>query len=238
MLTHLLSQETYALSLTPGFFRFYAEIGILEALEEADCLKVSHVTGSSAGALVGAFVAAGSTCTEMTEQVLAIQRTDVWDVGGIGGLLKGEKFLHLVEQFLPKTTFEECAIPAAFTTFDLLGMKTRILTSGSLALAARASCTFPGLFQPAIVEGNPCIDGGVWDHVGLMGLEECFKVSNNKRAAQGEPEEDFTNKLIVNVVFSTPRGSVLPKSLSKCRVSLLLFLPNETFLMSLFLRSC
>jgi predicted acylesterase/phospholipase RssA len=61
MLTHILNQQEYALAITPGFFRFYAEIGILKALEECNCLNPSNVTGSSAGALVGAFLASG-TC--------------------------------------------------------------------------------------------------------------------------------------------------------------------------------
>jgi NTE family protein len=59
MLSHILGNDSYALCLSPGFFRFYAHLGILHALEESDLLNVSHVTGSSAGALVGAFLAAG-----------------------------------------------------------------------------------------------------------------------------------------------------------------------------------
>lgn len=60
MLHQILSSEDYALALTPGFFRFYAHIGILQALEERGCLRPSHVSGSSAGALVGGFLASGT----------------------------------------------------------------------------------------------------------------------------------------------------------------------------------
>jgi len=58
MLGQILRDE-YALCLTPGFFRFYAHIGVLHALEDFGCLNVSHITGSSAGALIGVFLAAG-----------------------------------------------------------------------------------------------------------------------------------------------------------------------------------
>lgn len=61
MLPHVLNTDDYALCLTPGFFRFYAHVGILHALEECNLLKPKYVTGSSAGALVGAFLAAGKT---------------------------------------------------------------------------------------------------------------------------------------------------------------------------------
>ena len=59
MLHRVLSGEDYALALTPGFFRFYAHIGVLKALEETGCLRPSAVAGSSAGALVGGFLASG-----------------------------------------------------------------------------------------------------------------------------------------------------------------------------------
>jgi predicted acylesterase/phospholipase RssA len=60
MLAHILSQDDYALCLAPGFCRFYAHIGVLDALHEAKCLRASHVSGCSAGAMVVAFLAAGS----------------------------------------------------------------------------------------------------------------------------------------------------------------------------------
>jgi hypothetical protein len=63
MLHQILSSEDYALALTPGFYRFYAHIGVLQALEERGCLRPSHVSGSSAGALVGGFLASGEPLT-------------------------------------------------------------------------------------------------------------------------------------------------------------------------------
>lgn len=38
--------------MSSGFFRFYAHMGVLHALEENDCLRVKSCSGSSAGALV------------------------------------------------------------------------------------------------------------------------------------------------------------------------------------------
>src|SRR5689334_12691680 len=121
---------------------------------------------------------------DMADRVLAIGRTDVWDVGGFGGLLKGELFRSKLAEHLPVQTIEEAKIPISVTAFDLLRLRTTCIVEGSLAQAARASCTFPGLFQPAIVNGRPHIDGGVWDHVGLMALGSCFRADLARR---GEP---------------------------------------------------
>lgn len=220
MLGHILGLEDYALCLAPGFFRFYAHIGVLQGLGEAGCLRVSHLSGCSAGALVATFLAAGVNPSEMAQKVLAIKRSDVWDMGGIGGLLKGELFRAKVAEHLPVQTFAEAKIPLAVTAFDLGRMRTNCIVEGELALAARASCTFPGLFQPALLEGSPHIDGGVWDHDGIMALEACFQRTRSSSATVPEEGQRLAadRKLIVNVVFDRVGSSSLPKAFSNCRL--------------------
>jgi predicted acylesterase/phospholipase RssA len=72
ILYQILSSEDYAIALTPGFYRFYALIGVLQALEERGCLRPSHVSGASAGALVGGFLASGTLylCVVKKEQTV------------------------------------------------------------------------------------------------------------------------------------------------------------------------
>lgn len=187
LLTFLKDQE-YGLALSPGFFRFYALMGVLHEFEISECLKPSHIAGSSAGALVGGFYAAGMNPSEMLEPVFSIKRSDIWDVGGIGGLLKGQLFQDLLNRFLPVQNFTECRIPLGVTAYNLFGFRTSMITEGSIATAIRASCTFPGLFQPVMINNFPHIDGGVFDHAGLMALP-------------GIPP----SKLIVNIVCDHAR---------------------------------
>ncbi len=54
-----LKHQQYGLALSPGFFGFYAHIGALHALSDHHMLNVSCVSGSSAGALVGGYLASG-----------------------------------------------------------------------------------------------------------------------------------------------------------------------------------
>uniref|UniRef100_A0A7S3M752 PNPLA domain-containing protein n=1 Tax=Spumella elongata TaxID=89044 RepID=A0A7S3M752_9STRA len=220
MLHRVLSGEDYALALTPGFFGFYGHIGVLKALEETNCLRPSHVSGSSAGALVGGFLSAGMTPEEMIKAVLEIKRADIWDVGGVGGLLKGELFEQLIERNLPVQRIEECKYPLAVTTYDLMRFKTLHLTEGKLAQAMRASCTFPGMFQPVMIEGSPNIDGGVFDNVGLMALPHALGLHksqsvNDCTECQESASDKTRMQLVVNIVFgrSSVASSVLPPQL-------------------------
>lgn len=210
----ILRNEEYALCLSPGFFQFYSEMGFLHALQEANSLNVTHVSGSSAGAIVGGFLAAGMKPNEMLQPVFSIKREDIWDIGSFTGLLKGQLFQEVLEKFLPIKTFNQCKIPLGVCTYDLLRFKTNCineevaLSSGiSLATAIRASATFPILFSPVMISidngfNSPNIDGGLFDHNGCMSLP-------------GLP----SSNLVVNVVCG--RGSMkanLPSKYSNARL--------------------
>ena len=138
--------------MSSGFFRFYAHMGVLHALEENNCLRVKACSGSSAGALVAAFLASGMLPKDMPERVFAIKRENIWDMGVGLGLLKGQLLQKILEEQFPVRTFEECPIPLGLTAYDVLGFKTNCVTKGDLATAVRASCCFPGLFQPVIID--------------------------------------------------------------------------------------
>lgn len=213
-LGEFLKDNDYALALSPGFFRFYALMGVLCELEESKSIRVTHVSGSSAGALVGGFLAAGMKPKEMVEPVLAIKRNDIWDIGGIFGLLKGDLFQSVLLKNLPVRQFEDCEIPLGVTAYNLFKFQTSKITSGCIATAVRASCTFPGLFQPVLIDSLPHIDGGVFDHCGLMALP-------------GIPE----SKWIVNIVCDQARlhssSSKPPSHLPDARVCLYVCLARD-----------
>jgi NTE family protein len=91
MLQELLSHNgEYALALGPGFFCFYAQLGILCALEELKIFHPSHVSGSSAGAIIGGFISSGIKPAELVQLLFKLKREDIWDVGAFTGLLKGQ----------------------------------------------------------------------------------------------------------------------------------------------------
>lgn len=209
-------RESYALSLSPGFFQFYAEMGILHALEETKSLNVTHVSGASAGALVGGFLASGVLPSKMTKMVFSIGREDMWDMGIGMGLLRGQYFQNKLEEFLPVKKFDQCKIPLGVTAYDCYRFRTNCISEGDISTAIRASCCFPVLFQPVMIDSVPHIDGGIHDSVGLMALP-------------GVPE----SKLILNVVcgrsrLSSSSISNIPEKFQKCRL-ITLVMDNAPF---------
>lgn len=200
-LRDFLSQE-FNLALAPAFFGIYAYTGVFLAWNDTKYFQnIQSVAGASAGAMAAVILAAGIEPQEVAALGKQMTLHHFADPALGFGLFKGDKFERIMEDFIQTSSphqtllMEDSIIPVACTVFDLKTMQGRILTSGSMARAARASSTFPLLFQPVVHGDELLIDGGIVDMLGLNGL------------AAFSPE---TPKRIVNVAvggfFRTPPG--------------------------------
>jgi NTE family protein len=169
-LAEWLAAEPFQLSMSSGFFGFYAHAGVLGALTERE-ITPSAVSGSSSGALATGFYAAGFEPGKMAEELANLEREDFWDPSLGFGLLRGKLFDQKLRELLPVAKFEECNVTPRISVFDLLSGKGEALDRGDLALAIRASCALPVLFQPVMIDGRPKLDGGIKDRAGLLGVD-------------------------------------------------------------------
>ena len=170
-LAEWLRDGPFALAMSSGFFSFYAHTGFMTALEDAGLLP-TRVSGSSAGALVGAAWAAGVDAPRLADELERLERRDFWDPAPGAGLLRGRLFRERVEGLLSVTTFDRCRVPAAVSVFDVGRRRTRVLDRGDVAPAICASCAVPVLFHPVRIGGRAYLDGGILDRPGLMGMPQ------------------------------------------------------------------
>lgn len=72
-----------------------------------------------------------------------------------------------------KGNFDNLFIPFRCVASDAIKKKAKILSSGSLGDAIRASMSFPIIFQPITIDGDLMYDGGIYDNfpVDVMGKE-------------------------------------------------------------------
>jgi NTE family protein len=170
-----LTSGPFTLTMSSGFFGFFAHAGVLRVLEDEGVLP-SSVAGSSAGALVTGLWAAGLPASAIADELVRVERTAFWDPAPGFGLLQGRLFRRLLDRLLPVKTFEECRVPAKISVFDIATCRTRALCSGELAAAIQASCTVPLLFHPLRHGGRALYDGGILDRAGLLGVPSSERV--------------------------------------------------------------
>jgi NTE family protein len=164
-----LQEGPFGLGLSAGFFGFFAHCGFVSVLEDEGFLP-SHISGASAGALIGGLWAAGISPDKMRQTLFDLKRADFWDPSLGFGLLQGKLFTALLRDLLPVQDFSDCRAKLSVSIYDIFSRQTKALSSGALAPAIQASCTLPGLFQPLWVDGRPLWDGGIHDRPGLLGL--------------------------------------------------------------------
>ena len=157
-----LEEAPFTLTLSAGFFGFFAHAGALAALAEAG-LRPSRVTGSSAGALIAGLWAGGAEPAAIEDELVGLRREHFWDPSPGFGLLRGRRFRLRVEALMTARSFEDARVPTALSVWDMLARRTVVLERGELARAICASCAFPGLVQPVWIGGRPYLDGGIDD---------------------------------------------------------------------------
>lgn len=151
-----------ALALGGGSARGLAHIGVLKALDEAG-YRADAVAGTSAGALVGACYAAGMSPWQIEECALKVRDQDVADLSTVDGrdLFAGEALQKWVNEQLRQQPIERFRMPFCAVATELLSGELLALKSGDAGLAVRASCAIPGVFVPAVVNGQELVDGGL-----------------------------------------------------------------------------
>jgi len=150
-----------ALALGGGFARGFAHLGVLKVFQKYD-IKVSHIAGSSVGSILGAAYASGAPLERIIETCRTLRFRDIarWRVSRLG-LASNQRLATLMDRVFGSRQFEDLKIPLAVVATDLSTGEPVVFTSGNLVDAIRASCAFPGLFEPVQI-GTRCLaDGGL-----------------------------------------------------------------------------
>ncbi len=149
------------LALGGGFARGFAHLGVLEVLEQ-NHIPISCIAGTSVGSILGAAYASGAPLARIIATCRTLRLRDIarWRVSRLG-LASNHRLGDLIERVFEARQFEDLQIPMAVVATDLNSGEPVVLTHGNLIDAIRASCAFPGLFEPVEI-GTRCLaDGGL-----------------------------------------------------------------------------
>lgn len=203
-----LREQPFAMGMSAGFFGFFAHAGVLTILEDHDLLPM-RVSGSSAGALSAGAWASGLSAAAFARELLSLRRSEFWDPAPGFGLLKGDLFRKRLSSILPVQRFEQCRVPLAVSVYDLFSRTTYAVSEGELVPAIAASCTLPGLFHPARLNGRTVLDGGIVDRHGLMGMPRNERLFYHHLASRSPWRSAGSPALEIPSPLSRPAMAVL-----------------------------
>lgn len=153
-------QYEYGIVLSGGGARGIAHLGILKALDEFG-IQPSIISGTSAGAIVGAFYAKGFRFSEI---VSIIKNGHFFNFSNLNivkqGLFSMKGFEEIYENYFENNSFTDLKTPLYIAATDILKGEINYFSDGELSFALLASSCTPVLFQPVFHKGNYYIDGG------------------------------------------------------------------------------
>ena len=150
------------LALGGGFARGIAHVGVLQAFER-NHIPIHCIAGVSAGSIVAAAYASGATTEEIGRAGCAMRFGDVarWSISRMGFVVS-ERMKRFLERLLQQNCFEHMRLPLGVLATDLCtGESVTFSGSGDVFLPIRASCSYPGLFQPVHLGDRLLVDGGM-----------------------------------------------------------------------------
>jgi NTE family protein len=155
-------QPKIGLALGGGFARGVAHVGILKVLER-EHIPLHCIAGVSAGSIVAAAYASGTDIADIARIGCGMRFNDVarWTLCRLG-LVQSERMAAFLKGLLKKFAFEEMKIPLGILATDLgTGEPVSFCEAGDVILPIRASCSYPGLFQPIRHQGRLLVDGAM-----------------------------------------------------------------------------
>jgi len=163
------------LALGSGGAKGLAHIGVLQVLKE-NKIPIDFIAGSSIGAVIGGFYAAGFSPQKIERIFLEIDRRQIFsllfDPHLKQGLISGRKLEKFLENHLGSRKIEELQIPFAAIATDLKTGNPIIFRKGKLSAAMRASIAIPLIFKPVFWGNKILVDGGISMPVPVRPLRE------------------------------------------------------------------
>lgn len=147
--------------LSGGGAKGAAHIGVLKAMEERG-IKPTIVSGTSAGAIIGALYCAGYSSEEMFD---FFNKTSVFRPANYTwkkpGFFNPSSMEAVLLKLLPENSFDSLKYPLYIVATDITKARQKVFSTGKLVPAILASSSFPVVFAPVEIEDSLYSDGGI-----------------------------------------------------------------------------
>ena len=204
------------LSLSGGGLRGAAHIGAIKFLEEQG-VEVTAVSGSSAGAIVGLFLATGLKSDDMLSFLKSLEKRDLfaWASGAIG-IFKMERMENRLRERLKIDDYSELKIPLYTCVTNIDTGESSYMNRGDAIAYTIASSTITPLFEAKKIGENYYIDGGFSDNLPVRALKDYHEKSLaiNINPLRGEDLSTFKSLAIRSILIMIRSNSIGAKKIA------------------------
>ncbi len=187
----------FGITLSGGGARGIAHIGVLEALEKYG-IQPKIISGTSMGAIVGVFYAAGFAPKQILEIVSSrkFHKLVNWHMP-FSGLIDMDKVLIVMEEMIKTDDFSTLKIPFYCAVTNLNSGLIEIKSQGKLFQWVLASASIPVVFEPQIIDGQTYVDGGLLNNLPAECIRDKCQLLIGVHVNHNGPEEEVKGMMSV-----------------------------------------
>jgi len=207
----------FGIALSGGGARGIVHIGVLEALHKYG-IRPEIISGTSMGALVGVFYAAGFEPLQILELVKSnkMMKMFKWQLPS-SGLIDLKKVLSILENNIETDDFSILKKPFYCSVVNLNSGHSEIKSEGKLFQWVLASASIPVIFEPQIIDGITYVDGGLLNNLPVDCIRDQCRILIGVHVNHNGPENNITGiKAVAERTFRLTVGQNVRESLSKC----------------------
>jgi len=207
----------FGIALSGGGARGILHLGVLEALHKYG-IHPEIISGTSMGALVGVFYAAGMEPLQILELIKSskLHRMINWKLP-TSGLLDLKKARTILEKNIPEDDFSCLKKPFYCTVSNLNSGLTETKSTGKLFQWVLASASIPVIFEPQIIDGKTYVDGGLFNNLPVDCIRDRCRFLIGVHVNRNDPEENITGfKAIAERTFRLIFAKNVHESLAMC----------------------
>jgi NTE family protein len=207
----------FGIALSGGGARGILHIGVLEALRKYG-INPGIISGTSAGALVGVFYAAGLEPLHILDLVKGskMHKMIKWKFPS-SGLFDMKKVQSLLEQHIPEDNFSALKFPFYCSVTNLNTGLPEIKNSGKLFQWVLASASIPVIFEPQVIDGTTYVDGGIFENLPVNCIRKQCRFLIGVHVNHNGPEENISGfRAIAERTFRLAIAKNVEESLNVC----------------------
>ncbi|MFW6275473.1 MAG: patatin-like phospholipase family protein [bacterium] len=180
----------FGITLSGGGARGIAHIGVLDALEKYG-IKPQVVSGTSMGAIVGVFYAAGYRPKDLLDILLKhkLHKLVNWHKP-FSGLIDLDKGKELLKEIIGEDDFSSLKMPFYCAVTNLNSGEVEIKSEGGLFKWVVASTSIPVVFEPQIIDGQTYVDGGLLNNLPAESIRDECQFLIGVHVNHNGPEKD------------------------------------------------
>ncbi|MBT7817607.1 MAG: patatin [Polaribacter sp.] len=168
----MINNKKFGLALGGGGARGYFHLGVAEILYKNE-MYPDVISGVSAGAIAGAFLASGQKPVEIFKK---LKKKRFFDMTGmnipVSGLFSLNGLKKVVANQITEKQIEQLKTPLIIGITNMNTGEIEFREKGNLAELVQASSSAPFMFAPVMIGGQQYLDGGIFENLPVSPIRQ------------------------------------------------------------------